>query len=124
MSPPVRAAMAGLAVLLAGPTWSAPSDPSALITKPTSESRAEIAGAVSQALNGALVPLAEDALVRESTLVVERSRSRAMDGPPSPGRESRRPDHFRLVKNGKRCVLVHEESGKRFTLPSTTCATR
>jgi len=124
MIPRARVVAAGVAALLAGPTWSASSDVPALITKPTAESRAELARAVSQALNGIAVPLADDALLREYTLVVERARPRAIEGAPVPGRESRRPDHFLLVKNGKRCVLVHEESGRRFTLRSTTCAPR
>ena len=124
MSLRARVVAAGVAALLAGPAWPAPSDVPALITKPTAESRAEVARAVSQALNGVVVPLADDALVRESTLVVERARPRAIDGAPAPGRESRRPEHFRLVKNGKQCVIVHEESGHRFTLPGTTCAPR
>jgi hypothetical protein len=124
MIPRACVVAAGVAALLAGPTCSATSDAPALITKPTAESRAEVARVVSQALNGVAVPLADDALVRENTLVVERARPRAIDGAPVPGRENRRPDHFRLVKNGKRCVLVHEESGRRFTLPRTTCAPR
>jgi len=124
MSPRARVVAAGVAALLARPARPATADVPALITKPTAESRAEVARAVSKALNGIAVPLADDALLRENTLVVERARPRAIDGAPVPGRESRRPEHFRLVKNGKRCVLLHEESGRRFTLPGTTCAPR
>ena len=32
-----------------------------------------------------------------------------------------KPEHFRLVKMGKHCALVHERTGKRTTLASTTC---
>ena len=123
MIPLARVAAAG-AALLAGQAWSASSDLPALITKPTAESRAEVARAVSTALNRAGVPLAEDALVRESILVVEGAHPRAIGGAPATGRETRRPEHFRLVKSGLRCVLVHEESGHRFTLPSTKCSPR
>jgi hypothetical protein len=38
------------------------------------------------------------------------------------GREIGRPEHFRLVKNGTRCVLVHERTGKRWTLKAATCS--
>ncbi len=124
MIPRVRVALVGVAALFAGQTWSVSSDMPALITKPTAESRAEVARAVSKALNGAVVPLAEDALVREGTLVVERARPRAIGGAPAPGRETRKPEHFRLTKDGTRCVLVHEETGQAFTLLSTTCWAR
>jgi len=40
------------------------------------------------------------------------------------GRETGRPDHFRLVKSGSRCVLVHQETGRRWTLESATCSPR
>jgi hypothetical protein len=110
------------AALFAGPSGSASADVPALIAKPTAESRAEIARLVSRALRGAAVSLADDAFVRESALVVERARPRAIEGAPAVGREARRPDHFRLVKSGRRCVLVHEESGQRFSLVSTACS--
>ncbi len=42
------------------------------------------------------------------------------DHEPDPGK----PEHFRLVKNGSRCVLLHEGSGKRLTLESATCSPR
>jgi hypothetical protein len=84
----------------------------AIIDKPTSASRAELARAVSGALNGAPVTLADDALTRESTLSVEQRHT---------GRDLGRPEHFRLVKRGNDCALVHERTGKRTTLASTSC---
>lgn len=118
------AARAVVLILVAGLAAPTTLDVPALITKPTAESRAEVARAVSKALNGAVVPLADDALVRESDLVVEGARLRAISGALVPGRETRSPEHFRLVKNGARCVLVHEENGQRFTLLKATCAMR
>ena len=59
---------------------------------------------------------------RESTLITERARPRDGAGVPLAGRELGRPEHFRLVRNGARCVLVHESSGQRFTLVATTCS--
>lgn len=116
-----RAPIALVVALFAGPAGSTSADVPALITKPTAESRAEIVRLVSRALHGAAVSLADDAFVRESALVVEGARPRAIEGAPASGRETRRPDHFRLMRNGRRCVLVHEESGRRFTLVSTAC---
>lgn len=94
----------------------------AVITRPTPESRAELVRTVSRALHGAPLTIADEALTRDSTLIVERARARGADGAPLAGRETGRPEHFRLVKNGSRCVLVHEASGKRFTLASASCS--
>ena len=94
----------------------------AVIAEPSSRSRAELAGAVSAALNGVSVTLADDALTRESTLVLERARRRDESGLPVQGRETGTPERFRLVKSGADCVLVHESSGRRVTLQETTCS--
>jgi hypothetical protein len=96
----------------------------AVITSPTPESRAELARVVSKALHGAPITVADDALVRESTLIVERTRARGPDGTPLVGRDPGRPEHFHLVKVSARCELVHEASGRRFGLKSSTCAPR
>jgi hypothetical protein len=113
--------IAGFAVLACASATPAPDVP-AVITSPTPESRAELLRAVREALHGAPVTLAPDALTRETTLVVERARARGPDGTPANGRERGRPEQFRLVQSGKRCVLVHEGSGKRIPLSPTTCA--
>jgi hypothetical protein len=102
------------AVLLLSACASALADVPAVIEKPTSESRAELALAVSSALNGAPVTLADDALTRDSLLIIEKAHRLT-------GRELDKPEHFRLVKSGKHCALVHERTGKRTTLASTTC---
>jgi hypothetical protein len=93
----------------------------ALIDHPTSESRAELAKVVSTALNGAPITLADDALTRDSVLIIERVQRRDAQGLPLNGRELERPEQFRLLKSGRRCVLVHERTGKRWPLRSTTC---
>ena len=91
---------------------SAQPDVAAVIDKPTRESRVELAQAVSSALNGAPVTLADDALTQDSLLIIER---------PLSGRDFGRPENFRLLKAGKQCTLVHERTGRRKTLASTTC---
>jgi hypothetical protein len=40
------------------------------------------------------------------------------------GREMRMPEHFRLVKNGHHCVLIHERTGQRMELANTKCAAK
>ena len=100
---------------------SAQPDVAAVINKPTKESRAELTQAVSIALNGAPVTLADDALTQDSVLIIERTRPRDANGVRLSGRDLDKPEHFRLVKMGKHCALVHERTGKRTTLASTTC---
>jgi hypothetical protein len=56
---------------------------------------------------------AEDALTKDSVIIEKAHRLTA--------RELSKPEHFRLVKSGKQCALVHEGTGKRTTLASTTC---
>ena len=60
------------AVFLLSACASAQPEVAAVIDKPTQESRAELAQAVSGALNGAHVTLADDALTKDSVLVIEK----------------------------------------------------
>jgi hypothetical protein len=101
-----------------------PRDQPAVLTGPTAESRAELARVVSRALHRPSVTLADDALTADGTLVVERTVRRDAEGRPLTGRDTGRPEQFRLVRNGSRCVLVHERSGRRFTLKSASCRAR
>jgi len=99
-----------------------PRDVPAVITSPTAESRAELLRVASRALAGAPLRIADDALTRDSTLIIERARVRDARGLSVTGRDTGRPEHFRLVKSGARCVLVHERRRLRRTLASATCA--
>jgi hypothetical protein len=122
---PFLRACAGVAALLSFPgckTAPIRQELPAVIAEPSSRSRAELAAAVSSALNGVPVTLADDALTRESTLIVERARQRDPSGLPAQGRERGMPERFRLVKSGADCVLIHEGSGGRFSLRETTCS--
>ena len=116
------AAIAGILALASCQTRSARGDVPALLTNPTAQSRAELVRVVSSALNGAPLTLADDALTRDSALIIERARPRDAEGMPLTGRDMGRPEHFRLVKNGSRCVLVQERTGRRWTLASATCS--
>jgi len=118
----IRAGAVLLAQLLGACTsTSAQPDVPAIVVKPTPASRAELAHVVSSDLNGAPVTLADDALTRDSLLIIERAHPRDASGVPLSGRDFGRPEHFRLVKAGELCALVHERTGKRTTLASTTC---
>ena len=46
-----------------------------MLTTPTAESRAELVRTLSEALHGAPVTLADDALTRDGTLIIERTRA-------------------------------------------------
>jgi hypothetical protein len=114
--------VAGMLSLAACASMPGRRDLPAVLTNPTAESRAELVRKVSGALHGAPITIAADALTRDSTLIIERAQPRGADGVPLSGRETGRPEHFRLVKNGSRCVLVHERTGKRWTLKAATCS--
>jgi hypothetical protein len=103
-------------------TLPAGNDLPAVIVRPSAPGRAELQQVVSGALSGAPVTLADDALTRDSTLIIERNQPRDANGVPLSGRELGRPEKFQLVKNGHDCVLIHEASGKRWTLKRTTCS--
>lgn len=92
----------------------------ALITQPTAESRAELVSALRQALNGAPVTIADDALTRDSVLIIERA-ARDATGARLDGRDTGRPERFQLLKTGSDCVLVHERTGNRTKLTSASC---
>lgn len=112
---------AALAALAACRTARDEQDVPAVIVSRTPESRAALRRAVSEALRGAPVALADDALTRTSTLVVERAWPRGPTGQRLGGREYGRPERFRLVRSGARCVLVHEPDGQRLALEATSC---
>lgn len=115
-------AAAALLAIAACATASGGRDQPAVLTHPTADSRAELARIVSGALHGAPITLADDALTRDSTVILERAPARTAGGVPLSGRETGRPEHFRLVRAGARCVLVHERTGQRWTLKAATCA--
>jgi hypothetical protein len=119
---PTALTVAGLLGLAACATVSPQRDVPAVIASPTPESRAELLRVVSRALNGAPVTIADDALTHDSALIIERARARGADGAPLTGRDTGKPEHFRLVKSGSRCVLVHERTGKRYPLASASCS--
>jgi hypothetical protein len=117
-------AVVGVLAVAACPARPGPPDVPAVLVNPTAESRAELARVVSGALNGAPVTLADDALVHDDTLVIERAPHRDASGRPLDGRETGRPEHFRLVRNDTRCVLIQQRTGRRWTLASATCSPR
>lgn len=111
--PTTFAACLVLLLLTSCKTGTVRDDVPALIVDPTTASRAELRRAVADALNIGEVTIADDALTRDSVLIIEPARLM--------GRDFRRPEHFRLVLSGSTCALVHQESGRRYELAATTC---
>jgi hypothetical protein len=103
-------------------TVAAGQDRPAVLSEPVAKGRAEVASSVSAALGGVPVTLADDALTRESTLVLERARRRDPNGLLIQGRERGMPERFDLVKNGSDCLLVHQRTGKRIALHEVACS--
>ena len=127
-STPVRAPWLLLAVSLitGGCALSAhrdadPDQPAVLIEQDAA-ARAELARAVSEALNGVPVRLADDALTRNSELIIERTQRLDTAGRPILGRSTERPEHFQLIERAGRCILIHERTAGRWPLRSARCA--
>lgn len=93
----------------------------ARLVSPSPQTRAELDRIVSQALHGIPVRLADDALVHDSDLIVERIPARDAAGIPVDGRALGKPEHFQLVLRGSSCVVIHERTGRSWTLASATC---
>ena len=103
-----------------GPTVDTP----AVIVHPTPESRAAIRQAVSVALNGAPVTIADDALTDDGVLLIEHARLRDPNGMLVNGRDPGVPERFHLVKSGERCILVQDRTDRRTVLTGAQCAPR
>ena len=119
------AASTAAALFLAGCAQrKSPPEVPAILTNPTAQSRAELTRVLSEAMNGVSVTLADDALTGTDTLILGPAARRDAKEMNLGGRETRRPEHFRLVKRGSQCVLVHLETGRSWILASATCSPR
>lgn len=85
------------------------------IVAPDDASRSEIQQVVSSALGLKSVVLADDALTKTNVLVIERKNRLGM------GIDLGKPNVFRLVKSGSKCVLVFQGTNKRWALRNTRC---
>ena len=117
-----RVASALALVLAACRTVPARSEVPAVITNSMPQSRAALAEAVSQALNGATATVADDALTKSDVLIIERANPRDPGGQPLNGRQRGTAEHFRLVKAGDQCILIQQRNGRRFPLDGVTCS--
>lgn len=111
----------GLVVTLAGcQTMADADDKAAIIVDPDDASRAALQSTLDGILN-TVVTIAPDALTQSSTLVIERNPPRSLQNPNPQGRNMDTPMQFRLVKNGRDCILIDERDKSRHLLENTTC---
>jgi len=93
----------------------------ALIVDPNQASRSELMQVVSTALSVPDITLAADALTQDSSLLIERKTRQTLESSRLMGRDMGKPETFRLVISGSKCVLVHQKNGKRWTLKNSRC---
>lgn len=101
-------------------TLSAQEQPAVIATH-TAQSRAELARVASAAFNGQPVTLADDALTRESVLLLERTTPPGPQGRAATGRTLEAPARLNLVLRGGRCFLVRETDGREWELSEASC---
>jgi hypothetical protein len=107
--------------LLCFPALPEPCDSRAIIVNPSETGRRELARVVREALHGAPVTLADDALTTSNMLVIDHTEPRDGSGRPLDGRRLSRPQSFELFTRKSRCVLVQTRTGRRWTLRHTEC---
>ncbi len=94
----------------------------ARITNPSAQVQAELLAAITNALQNNTVTIADDALTASNVLIIERAPARDTNGRLLSGRDLGRPQHFELVKDGERCILVHPQTQQRYPLEHARCA--
>ncbi|MEJ2127901.1 MAG: hypothetical protein P8X81_03550 [Woeseiaceae bacterium] len=113
--------LAAVATALVGCKNVAPdADQPAVIVDPTDASRAALKSVVDTVF-GTDVLLADDALTGSSVLIIERSMPQSLEGSPAEGRRMDMPMQFRLVTDGRKCILVDQRDGSRHILADTRC---
>jgi hypothetical protein len=110
-----------LALLASGCASIAQPDAPAHIVEPDAASRAELRATIARALQRSDVLLADDALTRTSTLLIERTAARDSTGQRISGRDYEAPEQFELVLSAERCTLIHARTGQRYELRAARC---
>jgi len=124
----MRARVAVIAVALvlgACRTMQGQAEVRAYVVRSTPESRSALTQAVQRALDGPQVMLEDDALTRDGVLNVDRTQRRDPTQLKTEGRDPSFPgvsERFHLIKDGERCVLVHDRTDRHYDLLGTVCA--
>jgi len=93
----------------------------ALLVRPDAAARDQLRAALSRVLKVPTVTLADDALLRDSLLVIEKVRPRDARGLQLDGRDRDKPEPFRLLKVDDACLLLRLRTGERIALPASHC---
>jgi hypothetical protein len=92
-----------------------------VVVEPTARGRLELLTVVAKALHTERVILADDALMKVPTLVIERTTARDDRGQLLNGRELSAPQSFSLYLHRGGCVLVQAQSGRNWLLRDVKC---
>ncbi len=103
-------------------TIAKPSETQAILVQPTAAARKELRLTVARMLNVPSVAVADDALLHDSLMIIEKARPRDNRGLPLGGRDFDKPEQFRLMKIDELCVLIRLRTGARETLRESQCA--
>lgn len=95
-------------------------DQPAVLVRPGAAQQARIQAVIALALEAPAVNISAGALTTSSTLVIESGQMRR-DGQRLQGRVLGRPEHFQLLINGSRCMLLHVETQRRHSLRDVRC---
>ncbi len=93
----------------------------ALVARPSQESFAEIAEAVSLLVGSKMVFLAEDVFTQNHILLLENNAPVSLDKPSPGGKDMGKPTRIRLVKEGAQCTLLMGDGKRRVRLQRTQC---
>lgn len=102
-------------------TIAMPSETQAVLVQPTDAARKELRATVARMLNVPSVNVADDALLHDSLMIIEKVRPRDAKGLPLSGRDFDKPEQFRLMKIDDTCVLIRLRTGAKETLFESTC---
>jgi hypothetical protein len=117
----MRIVALGALVMLSACASVAGQDGPAVLTESSEATHAELVKVVSAALNVPTVTIADDALTKDSELVIERAPVRDAGGRRVQGRELSKPEHFQLTRANNRCFLVHARTNTEYELLSAKC---
>jgi hypothetical protein len=98
----------------------ATSEQPALLTHATGECHAQIERELGR-LTGAPVSVASDVFIKDGTLLLERPDPRDASGRRMDGRLMGMPKTYRLVTDGKSCIVTGEQASERASLPACSC---
>ncbi len=84
-------------------------------------SRAELKAVVAAAIGQATVRLADDALIEDGVMLIERTPRTDNLGHRLPGRDLGAPRRFQLFRAGTDCILIEADSDRRWVLEQARC---